>query len=204
MRDKNLTPEQLEVQLGRNFSRKLENLVLTEAVFVNPNLQYKISLGPLPTKLRKLEALILASYFATDEALGFYLREEIREKITQFDLYDRLRLEILLSCQKSGLIKYLYLDESITERTLFGNIVPAGVEAFNNLKFSRRKLRKPEKPVYRRGYKDKGSRRPESSWLPSEDFTFTEFQNEKERIEDLYKSYLDQVLEILKNEEINL
>lgn len=200
MRDKNLNPEQFNIQLERILKRKLQSLVLTEAVFVNPNLQLEISIGPLPKKLLDLKALLIVSYFCKDRALGFFLREEIREKrIRQFSLQDKLSLEILLLGKKELICNYLFLSQEWTTRTFFGNILPRGIELFNNLRIVRRKLRKPTKPVWRRGYKDKGSRRPETQWLPSSDFSWTEIQNDRERIENQYQLYLRKVITLLEN-----
>lgn len=198
MRDKNLNPEQLNIQLTRICRHSLQNLVLTEAVFVNPNLEYEIILGPLPRKLGELKALAFISYFVNDEAVGFYLREEIREKrLRHFSLEDQLSLEILLEGRNVA-INYFHLNEEISSRTFFGNFVPLGIKLFNLLKFTRRKLGKPVKSVYRRGYKDHGSRRPEVKWLPSFDFSWTEAQNERERIQNSYNKYLEQLIKILR------
>lgn len=204
MRDKNLTPLALDAQIAKAVAAKEpKRLVLTEAVFVNPNLQYVLRLGPLPSKLLDRKALALVSYWVPDEALGFYLREEIREKLDQYDLKDRLQLEILLFGRKDLVLNWLFLNESMSSRDLFGTWIEHGVLAFNELKFHKRRLRDPVEPVYRRGYKDKGSRRPETAWLPSFDYSWTELQNEKERIDDLYQAYLSQVLEILKNPQMS-
>lgn len=199
MRDKNQNPDELNIQLGRICRKKnLQSLRLTEAVFVNPNLEYRITIGPLPRTLWELKALILISYFCDDEAVGFFLREEIREHL-HFSLEDSLSLEILLCGEKNVVLNYFYLNEEISNRTFFGNLVPLGIELFNNLRFIRRKLGPVVKPVYRRGYKDKGSLRPVTKWLPSYDWTFVEEQNRRERIKDQYSEYLKQVLELLRN-----
>lgn len=200
MRDTNLTTEQLSVQLERSLRKNLQELVLTEAVFVNPNLEYEVTVNPLPRKLNELKALVLASYYSPDSAFGFFLREKVEERISHYDLGSQLQLEILLSGRREILLNYLILNESLTERAFFGNWVPLAIQTFNRLKLKRRKLRKPVEPVYRRGYKDKGSRRPEFKWLPTYDFSFTERQNELERIDDQYQAYLTEVLEILSSE----
>jgi hypothetical protein len=55
--------------------------------------------------------------------------------------------------------------------------------------------RRPKKLVYRRGYKDKGSLRPETAWLPKKDWSFDDEQN---RIETLRQEYQDQVTLIVR------
>lgn len=198
MRDMNQTLDELDIQLERIVGSDLQSIRLTDAVFVNPNLEYSdYRLVPVPRKLDELKALTLVSYYVEDKAVGFYLREQIRDKLKSFSLEDRLSLEILLCGKKELVLEYLLLNNEISSRTFFGNIVPLGKRLFNQLHFSRRKLGPVVKPVWRRGYKDKGTLRPITKRLPNYDYSFTDAQNEKERIDDYYQSYLNQVLEIL-------
>lgn len=199
MRDKNLDPENFNTQIAKICRRNLSFKVLTEAVFVNPNLEYEIGVAPLPRRLADVRDLLIVSYYSPDEAFGIFVRAEVEWKILRnFSTEDKLQLEILLSGERKVVENYLLLNEEISERTFFGNMLPNGIRIFNSLSVRRRKLRKPTKSVYRRGYKDHGSRRPNEKWLPSYDYSFTEEFNFRNQVNNQVQQYLHQVLEILR------
>jgi hypothetical protein len=57
------------------------------------------------------------------------------------------------------------------------------------------------KPIRRRGYKDKGSRRPAHRWLAKYDFSFTEYQLQLEEEKLLTQQLIQTFLSSLNSEE---
>lgn len=82
---------------------------------------------------------------------------------------------------------------------VFGNLLGKDLtETLKVLKITRKVKRKPRKPIWRRGYRDHGSRRPLHRWLPSEDFSFDEYQVLLEKERELTNRLINRILTILE------
>lgn len=87
--------------------------------------------------------------------------------------YQRIVIKILLDSEISC-EKFLYYSKDFSGWRIFGNLLG---NDFRDMKFSfkisRRKLKPPTPSVWRRGYRDKGSRIPDHQWKEKVDFSFT-------------------------------
>jgi hypothetical protein len=112
--------------------------------------------------------------------LGFLIRLDIEDKLRYYTNEEKIELRLILSSKYSCLE---FIFNNYTERSFFGSLVPNVVNTATNLNVSIRNPNKPKKTVRRRGYRDHGSCRPPSRWLPSSDWSFTEkmLEIEKER-----------------------
>lgn len=106
---------------------------------------------------------------------------------------------LLLSSTKDNMLKYCQMEEFFSKRELFGSILRDDLDrALKELKIEEIRYRNPKPTVRRKGYKDKGSRRPDHTRIEQFDFTFTEYQNTKEEKIKLLEStfhYLKKILE---------
>lgn len=137
-------------------------------------------------KFRDLECLAVLSYYIKDEYKGL-LQLDLRElKTSNKEL--KLKLEILLS-SKDSMLSYLYGTRS--NRDFFGNFLPRVKYIAKTLQFQTFYPKRARKTVRHRGYRDHGSCRPESQWLPSSDYRLTDWQNQ---IETEKSEFEDQLL----------
>jgi hypothetical protein len=74
----------------------------------------------------------------------------------------------------------LYLSRNFSERDFYGNFLPR-VKKILTLTHLRRHFQlRARRLVRHRGYRDKGSLRPSHQWLPRNDWSLTELQNQIE------------------------
>jgi hypothetical protein len=98
-----------------------------------------------------------------------------------FNQKQQLEIKILLESREIC-STYLYESKRFTSNQLFGNYLGNDVQELENtLKWTWVSQHKARKKVRRRGYQDKGSRRPLTKWRPTSDWSLTEEQNVKER-----------------------
>jgi hypothetical protein len=139
-------------------------------------------------KFKDLKALAVISYYIKD-GYGVLLREDLREKsISQFA--DAERLAILLS-SKEEMLKYL--RSSGSDDDFFGNFLPLIKSITSDLKFLTLYPKRAKEQVRHRGYRDHGSCRPESRWLPTSDYSLTKMQNDLELERDQKDSILTSI-----------
>lgn len=114
------------------------------------------------------EAMGLILVFPRNSSLYLLILLEIAEKAYQSQ-YQGLWIKTQKLCELRSLDLQLYFlfETGFTENEIFGNLLKIG-----NQRLKRVRIFTPTGPVVypirRRGYKDKGSRREESKWLPTE------------------------------------
>lgn len=178
----------VEIQISRRIQETLDG---TTHVFVNPTLLEDPSCrydGVIfSKKYLDIATLILISWFS-DYFQGFegYVRFEISEYLERNLLFPELDASLF----SKEIVLYVLFNYSKIHNPneLFGNLLSREriqrVLSKTYLRFLT--LRKPRRPVRRRGYKDKGSARPSHLWIPRSDWYFTEEQNQIEEKRELY------------------
>jgi hypothetical protein len=125
--------------------------------------------------LRERKALALLSWYLGD--LGVLLRLDLDDWSSSWT--SKERLEVSLLCQSKTLaLSALQRDHS--ERDFFGNSLVLLEKCAKKLRYLIRVPASPKNPVRRRGYRDHGTLRPETQWLPKSDYSLTELQNRLE------------------------
>lgn len=174
MRDRNhLNLQQFNIQLTKNVlhSSLFQKIKRQEEYFSHksslwrsdtklPNSQFRLS---IPKDFRLLRALSITFWYFP-ENIQYLYRLEL-ESFTFTWLNEKQKLEILiLLSSKENCERYLYLTQRYTGYELFGNILG------NDLKDLEKRLKiifvtqvRARKKVFRRGPKDKGTRRSDSS-----------------------------------------
>lgn len=202
MRDRiNLNQEKFNIQL----SKKVISVVsdsgkfLSESVSATPTLlddqSYSIH---YPRNFRLLRALAISQWWfpeilhwriwldLTDMTFSWLSRKQIVE------------LNVYLH-SKEDCLKYLYWTDRFSGNEVFGNLLGKDLtETLKVLKITRKVKRKPRKSIWRRGYRDHGSRRPLHRWLPSEDYSFDEYQVLLEKERELTNKLINRILTILE------
>lgn len=192
MRDRiNQTKEQFNIQLSETVQRVIQRYdqFLTRPVFVSPTLRDDST--PLveqtiryPRNFRLLRTLSIIQWWFPEE-LHWRVLIDLQDKTFSW-LNDgqKVVLSLLLKSKESCLF-YLYWSNQFSGNELYGNILGNDLkDLFKEFKITKiKKLSPPRKAIRRRGYKDKGSRRPDHRWIPQYDFSLNEIQLrlEKER-----------------------
>lgn len=124
---------------------------------------------------KERECLLLGvlSWYLSRESQILIQSELLQLKLTRKNL---LRLRVILASKKS----MLSWIATFSMRIVCGSIVKDINELLSKTFFFVKFPRTARRLVRRRGYRDKGSCRPESSWLPDSDFYLTELMNEIE------------------------
>jgi hypothetical protein len=143
-------------------------------------------------KFRELQSLVTLSYYIKDE-YGVLLRVDLEEALSHLAYPQAVELASMLSSKEEML---LYLVTNLSDDDFFGNFLPRVKEVTGSLKFLTLYPRRAKREVRHRGYRDHGSCRPESKWIPTTDWSFTEQQN---RIE-AKKAFEGRVLSGIVNE----
>lgn len=179
MRDKNFNPIQFFEQLEQQATvvpTMCESL--RKQVVDNPNFLTSDTFLVLPVKLQEIESLALLSWWMPEE-IRVLVQLGLEERVKKLSLDDQIVTKILLRSKGEAL---LWLSETnlFHSRDFFGNFLRKGVLALQSLKFVQRKT-KVVKPQRKRGYHDHGSLRPSHCWIPTEDWSLTEQQNQIEK-----------------------
>lgn len=172
----------------QRFAHKCESL--TTSVVSSPNfLDGHLTDLKIPRfNKEKLLGLCYLSNFAGE--LRFWLQESIEKELTRrynpnSNLDEKqkqiLFLSKILMSGKAQARQFLIETDLWTEREFFGNYLNEHMLAvcFKIIKFKRPsdKVRKPQR---KRGYNDKGSRRPSHEWQPKYDHSLTKLHLEIE------------------------
>lgn len=186
----------IETQISKVIQKSLDRRT---SVFVNPtlNLAEESYDGiKFSKKYRDLFTLIILTWYSNYfEGFEDYVRYEIGiylDKVNQFP-------ELNASLTSKSCLEFviLYFLSNHSTQDFFGNVLSPGqinrVLDLVRLRVIPRRI--PKRPVFRRGYKDKGSLRPETKWLPKEDWSFDE---EQSRIEETRERYQNQVTLIVR------
>lgn len=142
-------------------------------------------------KFRELEELAVLSWYIRkdDQDFGVLLRLDLEEKaISQFA--NKERLAILLSSKEEMLF---YLIRTQSDNDFFGNLLPSILKIGENLKFLTLYPKRARAVQRHRGYRDHGSCRPETRWLPTSDWSLTEIQNQLELEKSFQSTLLTQI-----------
>jgi len=132
------------------------------------------------TLLEKI-SLAIGSWYL-DPEVGAIVRLDLEDKMRFLSLEDQFLLRQMLYSKAECLI--FLLETSLWHsRDFFGNIVPMILSQLRKLSWKRTFLKRVKKPQRKRGYNDHGSKAPSHRWLPKFDWSLTEAQNEKEKME---------------------
>lgn len=199
MRDKNLTYQKFNIQLEKIGEKGLPSLhrFLRERVVVTPTLLEEFYLV-YPKDFRLLRALSIVQWYLPEE---FHYRIWLDlTDMTFSHLNDKQNLELrILLTSKEICQKYLYETNRYTGNEIFGNILNNDLRDLEKILKVKKRSTKIRKTQRRRGYNDHGSRKPSEKWLPSSDFTFTEYHLRKERKLKLHNQTYSRILKTLRD-----
>lgn len=201
MRDKNLSLQKFNIQLRRTISSFLEDdKVLRTAVSDSPkwllDSDFRVI---LPKDFNSLRSLAISHWYISNDQLFWEIHLSLMEENSrsQLNRKQKIELEILISSKEICEV-YLYETKRYSGREIFGNILGNELkECLKRLKIKRNIPRKPKKQERHRGYRDKGSLRPDHLWLEKYDFSLTEYQNLLEKKSDLHRKLTTELLQIL-------
>lgn len=167
----------LEVHISKQIQESLDRRT---SVFVSPTLEIdKIQYDgcQFSRRYRDLLTLIILTWYSDYfKEFSSYVRYEIELYLEQNLLYPELNASLRSKEALDYVISYYLSEHSAND--FFGNIIgPRQVNRVLDLvRLKMIKRQKPKKSIYRRGYKDHGSLRPETLWLPKKDWTFDKEQ----------------------------
>lgn len=166
-----------------------------------PNSEFRVV---LPKDFRLLRALSISLWYFPQNIQTLYRLQLENQTFSWLNEKQKLELSILLSSKENSQ-KYLYLTQRYTSFEIFGNFLG------NDLNDLKRRIkvifvfqRKAKKKVFRRGPKDKGTRRSDSSVSVIEkEIQRDVWINEKNIIIEkknlLLQQTLHRILQILEN-----
>jgi hypothetical protein len=170
MRDRNLPYKQFNIQLEKyilsNLRRKEDRRITFSqdlSLEFRPYSNHREFQIIFPRNFRLLRALAIVQWYFP-ENLHFLtylsLEEQTFNWLTQ---KQKIEIKIYLS-SKENCVKYLYLTDRYSSNEIFGNILKNDLlDLQRQFKIKKKIYPKPTEKVYRRGPKDKGSRRVDSS-----------------------------------------
>lgn len=146
--------------------------------FVNSEFRLK-----LPGSFRLTRALAISVWYFPEDLRFLYLVELENQNFQRFNPKQQIELKLLLS-SKETMEKFLFLTQRYSGPEIFGNIL--GNDLLELAKLLRIQLVFPNRArqkIYRRGPKDKGSRRSDSSVrIIAEEIRNDFYINEHEKI----------------------
>lgn len=201
MRDKNqLNPKDLQESIKFFIEKRIPERikVLRNQIVDDPNFlqDFQNRLYLPKFKSQSLLSLAFLSWYIPEE-IGVLLRLELQEYEKIMNKKDKILLRIFLSSYNDS-FTFITNSGRWHSRDFFGNFLKIGLEDLGRVRI-KGKSRKVRKAQRKRGYHDHGSRRPDSKWLPSFDFTFTQKQNQKEKDEHHLDNLTNRVQRILRN-----
>lgn len=125
-----------------------------------PNSEFRVY---LPRDFRLLRSLSIVLWKFPKEFQILYRLELEKQTFSWLNRKQQLELSILLNSE-SNCLKYLYLTDRYTSNEIFGNFLGNDLkELLKYLKIKFVRQTRARKKIFRRGPKDKGSRRSDSS-----------------------------------------
>jgi hypothetical protein len=214
MRDRiNLNQAQFNIQLSETINSLLPNYekFLTRPVFVSPTLLDQSNFQMIEQKIRYprdfrlLRCLSIVQWYFPEELHYRILLDLEESSFSWLKEEQKVQLSILIS-SKENMEKFLFETNSCTGSEIFGNYLNNDLKDLMKLLNSSREIKVFDlpsvvKPIRRRGYKDKGSRRPAHRWLAKYDFSFTEYQLQLEEEKLLTQQLIQTFLSSLNSEE---
>lgn len=204
MRDQNLNFSSFSIQFEKELKKTLRSTqFFANRVLDTPTLGIEKLTIRYPQDFRRLRALCIALWFFPEELHWKILLDLLDKKFSQLNKKQRIEISIYLS-SKENMLLYLFETRRFTSNQIFGNFLRSDLkDSLRILRICREK-RKVRNTIRRRGYKDHGSRKPVDHWLPSEDFSFTEIQNRKERLTLLQQKYQIRIISYLSRTYLSL
>lgn len=215
MRDRNLSQRQFNIQLenyisprlqryenGRNFFSQELSLELRPS---ESNSEFRVSFQKDYRSLRTLSIIL----WYLPERSHFLLRLELEGlSLNWLNWKQQVEIRILLNSKKS-MEKYLFLTQRYTGSEIFGNILGNDLRKVSKeTKFYKKIQSKAKKKIWRRGPKDKGSRRETSSLIIFEETRkdiFLQIEEEESLKRNLQiRKLVNRILEILEDFSENL
>lgn len=174
MRDRNqLTLDNFIIQLSKRIlNEKFRNFLSKQEEYFShqsrlwrsdtkiPNSEIRVV---IPKDYRLTRSLSIALWFFPENLRYLYLLELESRKFTHFNSKQQLEISILLS-SKENCVKYLFLTKRYTGSEIFGNLLGNDLmDLCKVLKIQKKNQQRAQKKVFRRGPKDYGSRRSDST-----------------------------------------
>lgn len=174
MRDRNhLDLQQFNIQLAKTiFTSDLYSKILKQEEYFShktclwrsdtklPNSQFLLS---LPRDFRLLRSLSITLWWYPEVMRTLYLIEMREKNFSHLNAKQQMEISIYLS-SKENCLKYLYLTQRYSGSELFGNLLGNDLKDLSRvLKIRFRVQVKARRKVFRRGPKDYGSRRSDST-----------------------------------------
>jgi hypothetical protein len=153
-----------------------------------------------PRNYRLLRILCIVLWYFPENN-HFLARLQLEEQsFSWLSLKQRIEINLLLD-SKETMINYLYLTERYSGNEIFGNFLGNDLKDLSkSLKFYQKNYPKPRRKIFRRGPKDKGSRRVFSTGPRFEDDVRRDYhlQLENEKFQRK-KYYFFKLIEQLKD-----
>jgi len=193
MRDKNQNYIQFSLSVEKYVRGKLNiSSFLRPPVVNTPTVPEGFQII-LPKKFHQVEQLVLIHWFLPDN-IKYHIHLDLWTKnFNNFNRKQQIQLRIMLN-SKEDCLSWYYRTERISTHEFWGTLGQScklQLEWFIEKKVIRKTQRK-------RGYDDKGGMKSEDKWLPKHDFSFTNKQNEIERLYNLQNKTIDFVLRSFK------
>lgn len=170
MRDRNLPYNQFHIQLENTILRNFKKFETRRITFsqelsfeFRPCTNHRDFVINFPRDYRLLRVLSIIQWYLP-ENLHFLVYIQLKELSLSW-LTEKQKMEVTIYLDsQDNCERYLYLTERYTGNEIFGNILGNDLkDLMKRLKITRRYYPKPSEKVYRRGPKDQGSRRVNSS-----------------------------------------
>lgn len=210
MRDKNLTLQQFNIQLSKVIETgfaKNDNWFRRNHVSVSPTRLWSQEVQVFyPKDFRLLRTLSIIQWWLPDDLHWKVLVDLDQLNFSWLNNKQQLEIAILLS-SKEICLYYLWKTKRYSGSEIFGNLLGNDFQdLFRQMKVREIKPKRPKRTIRRRGYRDHGSRKPDHKWLPDSDYTWTEYQNLRERHLELLQRTKHKLLSKLRTaceEELN-
>lgn len=216
MRDRNqLSYQQFNIQLVKEISLNLQKFGTRRNTFSHElSLEFrpdKLHSSPrisYPRNFRLLRCLCIVQWYFPENLHFLTLTDLEKESFSWLNLKQKMEISIYLNSRET-MIKYLYLTDRYSGNQIFGNILKNDLQELSKkFKVTYESYPRPRRKVYRRGPKDKGSRRVHSCGpLFLEDIqrdVFLQLEEEKfQRKLILQQNLINSLLKFLENFQFN-
>jgi len=155
------TAKDVVVELTNQLDRRMEGPL-------SPNDRLLLNVRSFRKEKEKLGLCILSHYLGE---IGSLIKVELE---SEFQFPQNL---VALSSKAAS---FEILEKTLSDRDFFGNFLPMLKKILQRLKFFVLKEHRARRKEFRRGYRDHGTLRPKERWLPTNDYSLTEEQNQIE------------------------
>lgn len=154
-------------------------LDLRDQVVNNPNLladSDNVWIGGIPNKKWDLITFVVTWKMLKPDWISVFIETEVSKRIRKLDFEDQVFIRTLMSLEtEEQVTKFLYWTPYLGSRKLFGLVLNQDrIKAiWSKLEFrSSTPSDRVKIPQRKRGYDDKGSKRPDHLWLPTDGLYF--------------------------------